>query len=289
MVMNDLYEKRGYLLEDFRLFHLRDSLGTHVDYHYHDFYKIVMLHSGSGSYTVDGRRYLLRTGDIILVGNLRVHKPEFPSGQFNDRTVIYISPEFMQQHSRQDGELDSCFSGASGHVLRLGIDAKNNLFRLAEQLENELQGNCFGREMISRSLLLQIIIECNRVILTTDFNALTTVQTHDSKILEILQYLDENSSEDINIDDLAHKFYISKYYMMRRFHEETGTSIHNYLSNRRLLQARSLIQKGTSTTEACYISGFKSYSAFSRAYFKFFAVTPTGRSGSSLPLDATQE
>lgn len=46
------YEKRGYLLEDFRLFHLRDSQGTAVDYHYHEFYKLLLLISGSGRYAV---------------------------------------------------------------------------------------------------------------------------------------------------------------------------------------------------------------------------------------------
>ena len=50
--MDENYEKRGYLLEDFRLFHLKDDRGTKVDYHYHEFCKIVLLLSGSGSYTV---------------------------------------------------------------------------------------------------------------------------------------------------------------------------------------------------------------------------------------------
>ena len=66
--MDENYEKRGYLLEDFRLFHLKDDRGTKVDYHYHEFCKIVLLLSGSGSYTVEGRRYLLLPGDIVLVG-----------------------------------------------------------------------------------------------------------------------------------------------------------------------------------------------------------------------------
>ena len=30
--MDENYEKRGYLLEDFRLFHLKDDRGTKVDY-----------------------------------------------------------------------------------------------------------------------------------------------------------------------------------------------------------------------------------------------------------------
>ena len=43
------YEKRGYLLEPFRLFHLRSRGGEKVDFHYHEFCKILLLVSGQGS------------------------------------------------------------------------------------------------------------------------------------------------------------------------------------------------------------------------------------------------
>ena len=51
MTMTD-YEKRGYLLENFRLFHLRTQGDSSVNYHYHEFCKLVLLVSGSGSYRI---------------------------------------------------------------------------------------------------------------------------------------------------------------------------------------------------------------------------------------------
>ena len=39
--------KRGYLKEDFRLFHLKDSRAQKVDYHYHAFDKLILLLGGS--------------------------------------------------------------------------------------------------------------------------------------------------------------------------------------------------------------------------------------------------
>jgi len=64
---------------------------------------------------------------------------------------------------------------------------------------------------------------------------------------------------------------------MRRFRQETGFTIHTYLLQRRLLAARQLIERGMRATEACYRSGFRSYSSFTRAYNKHFGTTPTGR------------
>ena len=98
-----------------------------------------------------------------------------------------------------------------------------------------------------------------------------------------VQYIDSHLTEDLDIDALAEAFFISKYHMMRLFRQETGFTIHTYLSQRRLLNARGLIEGGMRATEACYRSGFRSYSSFTRAYGKHFGTTPTGR------MDTTQE
>ena len=112
---------------------------------------------------------------------------------------------------------------------------------------------------------------------------------HSRRNFEIMQYLDNHLSEDITIDLLAEKFYISKFHMMRRFREETGCSVHTYLSDRRLLLARDMIRNGTPATDACFHCGFRSYSSFSRAYGKLFGTTPTGRTGGSVPEESTYE
>ena len=36
-------EKRGYLFEEFRLFHLSDPVTEPIGYHYHDFHKILFF------------------------------------------------------------------------------------------------------------------------------------------------------------------------------------------------------------------------------------------------------
>ena len=38
--------KRGYLNEGFRLFHLKDSRAPKLDYHYHEFDKLILLLGG---------------------------------------------------------------------------------------------------------------------------------------------------------------------------------------------------------------------------------------------------
>ena len=69
------YEKRGYLNENFRLFHLADGNHQEIAYHYHTFHKIIILLAGRADYAIEGERYALQPGDYVLVGRGSIHKP----------------------------------------------------------------------------------------------------------------------------------------------------------------------------------------------------------------------
>lgn len=56
------YEKTGYLHDDFKIFHLKDTSMRPIDFHYHDFHKILIFRKGNISYNVEGRTYDLIPG-----------------------------------------------------------------------------------------------------------------------------------------------------------------------------------------------------------------------------------
>lgn len=271
------YQKRGYLLENFRLFHLRSEEHAQVDFHYHEFCKLLLLVSGRGAYMVDGQRYLLQSGDCVLIGSRSVHKPELEMGVAYERIIIYISPEFLQRQSTESCDLLECFSGRRGHVLRLKETQRKLLFSLAAEVEKEMSGEEYGREVLSCAALLRLLVQILRNQQLPQEQTPQPVMPENARVLEWMRYLDSHLAEDLDMDALAERFFISKYHMMRTFHRETGYTIHTYLLQRRLLAARQLIEGGMRATEACYRCGFRSYSAFTRAYAKHLGTTPTGR------------
>ena len=276
------YEKRGYLLENFRLFHLRSECGEKMDFHYHEFCKLLFLVSGQGSYFVDGKRYLLSAGDIVLIGSRSVHKPELSEGTAYERIIIYVSPEYLQKMSAPDCDLLSLFSGENGHVLRLKEQRRRAVFALASKLEQDLENDSFGRAVLSQADLLQLLVELGRSMADSPASLPRPSMTENRRVLEIMEYLNQNLAEEIDIDQLAEQFFISKFYMMRLFQRETGTTIYSYLTQKRLLKARELMDAGMRATESCYACGFHSYSSFTRAYGKYFGTTPTGRADTAL-------
>ena len=272
------YESRGYLLDAYRLFHLKDAQGTAVEAHYHEFHKLLLLRSGSGSYMVAGCHYALQPGDIVLVGRHTVHRPEFAPGEPYERIIIYIAPEFLTGLNRSGCDLEAVFSGEGGHVLRLPQKERRRLVSLAAQLEQELSGQNFGREILGSALLQCLLVELGRVRQNRTGELQQPAVRENPRVAEILRYLDAHLAEDISIDALAERFFVSKYHMMRQFRRETGQSIHSYLTDRRILRARELMGSGMSATESCFRAGFGSYSAFTRACAKRLGTTPTGRS-----------
>lgn len=273
----DAYQKRGYLPENYRLFHLTDY-GAQVELHYHEFCKLLLLVSGSGSYMVDGKRYLLQAGDAVCVGSRVVHRPELSSETVCERVIIYISPEFLRAESDGECDLLSCFSGSAGHVFRLRSGRWERLLAKVAELEHELSEDRHGKQIAGKALLLQLLVQLSRSMEKPDTLFPDPIRPNDPRIAEILRYLDAHFSEDLYIDRLAEEFYISKYHMMRKFRLETGMTVHAYLSRCRLLEAQNLIRQGMHATQACYRCGFRSYSSFTRAYAKQFGATPTGRS-----------
>ena len=276
------HSKRGFLLENFRLFHLKSRGGAQVEYHYHEFCKILLLVQGSGGYYVDGQRYLLQSGDIVLLDAHSIHRPELDVDTPYERIILYISPEYLQRQSTADCNLRSVFSGEKGHVLRLTGERKQKIFRMAAQLERDLDEDAFGREILSNAGLLRLLVEIGRNRENPESDRTSPVLPRSERIVEILRYIDEHLSEDLDAEVLAKAFFISKYHMMRQFRRETGTTVHLYITQKRLVKARELMDSGMRATEACYRCGWRSYSSFTRAYGKHLGTTPTGR------LDAGQ-
>ena len=271
------YAKRGYLLENFRLFHLHTPQGAKVDYHYHEFYKILFFRSGAGDYVVEGQRYRLQPGDIVLVGSRCVHKPEMEEGSPYERVILYIAPGYLQRNSGEDCQLADIFSG--GAVLRLRENDRKRLDALVSSLEKEMSGQGYGRDVLCSAWLLRLLVEIGRCRKEEGAENPQPVMSDHPRVRLWLQYMDQHLTEDLDVDTLAEAFFISKYHMMRLFHQETGFTIHSYLSHRRLLYARELMNGGMRATEACYRCGFRSYSSFTRSYAKYFGTTPTGRLG----------
>ena len=270
--------KRGYLNEDFRLFHLKDSRAQKLNYHYHEFDKLILFLGGKVSYTVEGVTYFLQPGDLLLVQHNMIHLPIIDPSEPYERVVIWLGRNWIEKHSDAGEALDTCFDTARQrgfHLLRFGADRRLYYMQVIQQLEEALRSGEFGAVRLADTLCQQLLIAVNRDILR-DRTAQEQVDSYkvDPKMDEVLRYIAEHLGEDLSIDALAKEFYLSRYYLMHRFKAVTGYTLHQYISQKRLLLAGELIRSGVPVMKAAEQAGFSEYSTFLRAFQNTFHMSP---------------
>lgn len=269
---NEPTEKTGYLEQDFRLFHIKDQTKREFSYHYHDFHKVIIFLSGKAAYHIEGKSYYLKPWDILLVNRHAIHKPEIDFSVPYERFVLWIRDDIKST------ELLRCFQKAidrSYNLIRLDSDTQEKLKQLLYELEAALKDEKFGSDLLGSALFAQFMVYVNRIFLEKQYIYDAHSYSSDSQIEELLRYINHNLTEDLSIETLARKYYLSKYHMMRKFKEETGYTIHNYIISKRLLLARTKISEGTPILKAAQLSGFSDYTTFSRAYKKQFGTAPS--------------
>ena len=279
----DTSVKSGYLLEKFRLFHLCDSEPKEYTYHYHDFHKIIWFISGNVEYHIEGKNYKLEPHDILLINKGEIHKPFVDSSTKYERYVFYISDEFLEEHSEEGSSLKGCFYLAhkeQGNVIRLSPSDSSVLFETVKLLEHTQNDSAYASDMYSRILFLKLLIELNRSCINHS-EVFHKTARYDKKVVEMIHYINDNLSGNLSIESLSERFYLSKYHMMRKFKEETGYSMHQYILEKRILKARNLILTGVPATTASLECGFKDYSTFGRAYKKLLNQLPSAMLSSS--------
>lgn len=270
------FEKTGYLNHDFEMFHIVDCQRKEFSFHYHDFNKIIIFLRGNINYSIEGKSYQLKPYDIVLVNAGEIHRPSVLDSTAYERIIIYVSTQFLNTYSGVDYDLGYCFERAKkehSNVLRIHSVDRSKLYQVCLELEHSFTDHAYAKELYQKILFLEFMIQLNRTAISNHINYLDSA-AGSPKLLSILEYINEHLTDDLTIEGIAEYFYLSRYYLMHFFKDETGYTIGNYITEKRLMIAKNLVQSGSLATEACFQSGFKNYSTFSRAFKKTFHMKP---------------
>ena len=123
------------------------------------------------------------------------------------------------------------------------------------------------------TLILQFFILINRIAAADP--AAAPEHRIDPTIRETLSYISENLSGDLSVETLAARVFLSRYHFMRLFKDQTGSTVHAYIRQKRLLYAARLIREGMPAGQAASACGFNDYSVFNRAFRSSFGIRPT--------------
>ena len=261
----------------YEVFRYKDAYLKEVALHHHDFYEIYFFLSGNVQYNIESRSYLLTPGDVLLINPMELHQPVFGKEQRSyERIVLWINKSFLENLSPNSESLCACFdTGAPGHtnLLRPENYVRQLLLYQLEQLMQEKESGEYCNEFCALSYLVQVLVLLNRQA-RQQTRETEAKAASDSVVYRVLGYINDHYSEDLTLEFLANKFFISKYHLSREFGRLVGTSVHRYLVQKRLVMVKQMMREGRSSTEVYQHCGFGDYSNFYRAFRTEYQISP---------------
>lgn len=237
--------------------------------HSHDHYEIYMFYEGEANFIIEEKSYPLEPYDMFIIRKNEFHQVLHHSPVAYHRIYMWIDSAFFEENKCQVYEKpflstpDNTGNRIPGSIVRSSglYDAISRYKKYSDDYRNK-------DLPVLRSILVEILHLLNQVQIQT------TTNYSNKAIQPIITYLNNHYTENITLDMLQDKFFISKYHLCRIFREATGLSIFEYVRKKKLALARDFKNSGMNLIDVANKSGFSDYSSFYRAYQKEFGCSP---------------
>ena len=91
---------------------------------------------------------------------------------------------------------------------------------------------------------------------------------------EIMLYIEHHLTEKLSLEQTALYFHVSASTVSQLFRKRLDVSFYHFVTQRRLIAAKNLIQTGASLEQTAADVGFGDYSNFYRAFRREYGITP---------------
>lgn len=248
---------------------------AHIQLHSHAFFELIYCRNSCGAeYLIGADRYRLMRGDLIFVPPGVSHRPILPEGLAEPykRYVLWMSPVFMERYANLFPYLFSEKEARPSMLRTSGTrwnDKMAELFRVGVE-ESERREDGWEAAVIGNTItLLTMIKRAN-----SDQSAHILKAEKPELLDRIMEYIEAHYAENIVISQLAKTLYVSESTISHLFKEKLGISFYRYVTQKRLIEAKRLIEKELRLEEVAGKVGFEDYSGFYRAFKKEYGISP---------------
>ena len=245
------------------------SVTTKPELHSHSGHlEVYYFISGSLRFVADGKGTPVAGGDMLILSNGVLHRP-----------MITAPSTYERKHIQLDVRAFGEMGGVALDVYR-EIKKKRVLFvpgtakesrELAElYLSIENAAEC-GRDTEALSGLLYLLSRAVGVGAELSDAGYTA---NGERAVSIMQYIDDNLGGDLSYSALASRFYLSEKALYSLFLREVGVPLGDYVAERRIVAAKSMLEAGDTAGDVAYAVGFRDYSVFYRSFKRRLGVSP---------------
>ena len=245
-----------------------------VNLHSHNYYEIVYVLSNSGTqYLAGTMRYTLQRGDVVIVPPGIGHKPLFPSqlAEPYRRIVLWVSTEFAESVERLLPDHITKFNDQM-FLLRTAGTPYEYIGQLFHKGLKEAQEKRDYWQVALYGNTMQLLVDCIRAFHEPENQVLRSEKPE--LLDDIVSYIETHLHEKITLSDTANRFFVSESTIGQTFHKKMHVSFYQYVTQRRLIAAKSMVSQEPNLNILSEKVGFSDYSAFYRAFKKEFGISP---------------
>ena len=232
--------------------------------HCHEQYEIYYILHGDVKFTVEGFEYEPEAYSLLLIAPHCFHRLQVMSNKPYIRCHIHFSPTLLT--SQEQELLLAAFRGENNmycNVKDYELERYMDAIEECHEFSQPLQDIAIRARLLS--LLVQLFAISN-----------SAVRGHEASedAYEILKYVNEHLTENLQLETLAKQFFMSKNHLTKLFKQTTGTTVANYVLQKRMSLAKSMLRSKESATLVAEKLGYEEYTSFYRNYKKVFGISP---------------
>ncbi len=240
---------------------------NHFFRHCHDGYELIYVSRGQGSYVVEGEEYTLDTCSLLLMPPHAFHYVKIDFSKPYERYIVNFKEsalpiEVRDALDRMFEDMDRYGRFYGGADIPAGVVPALLCMEETHRLSAE-DARCYAVSLLS-AILLRLSLDAP-VLPVKEQNALGA---------RVVRYLNAHLTEDVSLDVLAKNFFVSKFHLCRAFKEHNGVSVLQYLTEKRVMYAKHLVEQGEAANHAAAKAGFGDYSSFYRAHRRICGKAP---------------
>ena len=272
------FNTRQYMLsEQYEVYYYSDTHFRSVGSHSHDYYELYFFEEGAVTMVIDEKPYPLRPGDVIVIPPGMDHRAILSDSETPYRRFVFWQSkalvEALESRSADYGYLLRRAEDRGRYVYHFDPPTFNAIRTRLFTLLDETHADRFGRQTAIDLSISELLLFLSRTVHEQEQRRNRKEQQ--IRYEAITHYVDEHLNEPLSLDALARQFYLSKYYLVHLFRENTGLSLHQYILKKRLAACCDAMQGGAAVGEAYRQWGFGDYSAFYRAFRKEYGMSPS--------------
>lgn len=254
--------------------------------HKHDFIEIAYVIEGSGIHLFGDSEYEISKGDLFII-NYDIPHCFFPKKGSKSEPIVYnvvFMPEFLDASlfsSQHFQDITSSFLFKSlfpddytpGADLKLQGAEFSEIGDLFSKMYTEYKCMKKGYLDIIRAYLIELIVKIFRYL---EQDTTKTPSPKNRRLVnKAVEYLKQNYSTDVKLEDLAMKSFISKNYFSKLFKEVTGINFSDYIQHLRVEEACYLLKNtDMKVIDIALQVGFNDIKFFYEVFKKITGMTP---------------